>query len=137
MVRHQALLAARAGSSLLPASTTARVVGSSLLLPLSTATTTIRTFARDSHQPPADVMLALRRVSSLRQRCTDIARVLEEAGALPEDLADEREAWQESADGASLVAAEQEAARLRALADDLSSVLRHAEEMAEHGEHKC
>ena len=99
MVRQQALLAARAGSSLLPASTTARVVGSSLLLPLSTAATTIRTFARDSHQPPADVMLALRRVSSLRQRCTDIARVLEEAGvgrsveeidtsALPEGVVD-------------------------------------------------
>lgn len=89
--------------------------------------------------PPPAVVLALKRVSALRQRCAEMAQILDEAGALPADLAQELDEWKEDPDDSSLAMAdaEKEAARLRALSDDLASVLRRAEIMAEHGEHKC
>ena len=91
--------------------------------------------------PPPAVVLALKRVSALRQKCADIAEILDDVGALPPDLATELNDLKEYPDGNNnglvMADAEKEAARLRALSDDLAGVLREAEIMAEHGEHKC
>lgn len=89
--------------------------------------------------PPSDIVLALKRVKVLRDRCTQIATALEEGGAMTSDLAEELNAWREEDElgAAGLVDVEKEAARLRGLADDLAGALRDAEIMAEHGELKC
>ena len=89
--------------------------------------------------PPSAIVLALKRVKVLRDRCTQIATALEEGGAMTSDLAEELNAWREEDElgAAGLVDVEKEAARLRGLADDLAGALRDAEIMAEHGELKC